>query len=34
MNNNVSISVFKTDTKLAKMENERKKALIMKLQNY
>jgi len=30
----VSISAFKSDTKLVKMENERKKALIARLQNY
>ena len=30
----MSISAFKSDTKLVKMENDRKKALITRLQNY
>ena len=34
LGNAVSISAFKSDTKLVKMENERKKALIARLQNY
>ena len=34
MGNSVSISAFKSDTKLVKMENDRKKALIARLQNY
>lgn len=28
------ISAFKSDTKLVKMENDRKKALVQRLQNY
>jgi len=34
MSNAVNISGFKSDTKLVKMDNERKKALIVRLQNY
>jgi len=34
LGNAVSISDFKSDTKLVKMDNDRKKALIARLQNY
>ena len=32
--NTLSISAYKSDTKLVKMENERKKSLVQRLQNY
>ena len=32
--NTIELSAFKSDTKLVKMEKDRKKAVIAKLQNY